>query len=126
MEEEDDGEEDGGKKKTRIEGREKTRARGRKFRSKTTHNPFLRWTEQDDAAHYSLRLILSMERGTMCYALVSLERERIPLDPPIRIYTVITSFPPFFRIFFQERERERRRATLCFIPSSILSAIKNI
>lgn len=108
---------------------EKTRARGRKFRSKTTHDPFLRWTEQDDAAHYSLRLILSMECGTMItFSYLWRERERdterILLDPSIHGHHFVSSL--FSHIFQRERERERRRATLCFTPSSILSAIKNI
>lgn len=42
---------EGGGKETRIKGRERLMpGEGRKFRSKTIHNPFLRWTEQDDAA----------------------------------------------------------------------------
>lgn len=108
---------------------EKTRARGRKFRSKTTHNPFLRWTEQDDAALIHASILSSLFypwSAGQCYAFVSLEREDPPRFP-ICIHTAITSFPPFFRIFLErKRERERRRATLCFIPSSILSAIKNV
>jgi len=117
---EDRVEEDDGEKKKRMEERkrglmeEKTRARGRKFRSKTTHNPFLRWTEQDDAAliHASILSSLSYPWSAgQCYAFVSLERERHREDPPrfpICIHTAITSFPPFFRIFL-ERKRERER-----------------